>query len=170
MKRLCFLSPDETNTRHLVNDLQANGIPEERIYVVAREGVQLEGLPDAGQESDDFLPAYLRGVAIGGAGGLIAGLLAMAMPVPALPVSAISVLLFGLYGAGFGGLLAGLAGASYHSSRLSAFEPALEQGKLLVIVELPRHEITHYTALVRNLYPEVEVIGPEPHGHLIPRG
>ena len=64
MKRLCFLSPDFEHARQVVEDLKANGIPEEHIYVVAKDA-DLEGLPDAGPESDDFLPAYKRGIELG---------------------------------------------------------------------------------------------------------
>ena len=54
----------------MVADLRANGIREEHIYVLGRSDVDLDDLPDAGPECDDFLPACERGLAIGGAGGL----------------------------------------------------------------------------------------------------
>ena len=80
MKRLCFLSPNVEHTRQVVDALKANDIPETQIYVIAKEGIAIEELPDAGPEDNDFLPAYERGIAIGGTGGLLAGLIAMVFP------------------------------------------------------------------------------------------
>ena len=60
MQRLCFLSPDVVHARQVVDDLKGHGISESNIYVLAKLGVEVEGLPDSGPESDDFLPAYQR--------------------------------------------------------------------------------------------------------------
>ncbi|HEY7776224.1 MAG TPA: DUF1269 domain-containing protein, partial [Kineobactrum sp.] len=60
MKRLCFLSPDVEHTRKVVDDLKNNGVPEKHIYVVARHDIQLEDMPDAGPEADDFIVGYKR--------------------------------------------------------------------------------------------------------------
>lgn len=168
MKRLCFLSPDLRHTRQVVDDLKSNGIPEKHIYVLARHGVELEDLPDEGPEMDDFLPAYERGLAFGGAGGLVAGLLALAFPPAGVVVGGGGVLLVTLFGAGLGGFMSGLAGASFSSSRLSEFKDAIEGGKILVMVDVPRNQVERYEALVRRADPEVEVVGIEPPAHLIP--
>lgn len=168
MKRLCFISPDVAHTRQVVQDLRANGVPEKHIYVVAREGTDMEDLPDSGPESDDFLYAYERGLAIGGAGGLLAGLFALTIPAAGIVIGGGTVLLFSLYGAGLGGLLAGMAGASYPSSRLEEFEEQIKQGKLLVMADVPKDLVEHYKALIAAIDPETEVMGLEPHARFIP--
>lgn len=168
MKRLCFLSPDVAHTRQVVEDLRENGIPDKRIYVVAKDDIDLEDLPDSGPESNDFLPAYERGVAIGGVGGLLAGLFALTLPASGLVIGGGTVLLFGLYGAGLGGLLSGLAGASYPSSRLEHFEVQINEGKLLVMADVPGDQVDHYEALIKAIDPETEVMGLEPPAHFIP--
>jgi len=73
MKRLCLLSPDVEHARGVVRDLKEAGFAEKHIYAIAKSGTMLEGLPDAGPEADDFLPAFERGIALGGATGLLAG-------------------------------------------------------------------------------------------------
>lgn len=170
MKRLCFVSPDLSHTRHVVQDLRDNGIPERHIYVVAKEGTKLEDLPDSGPESDDFLAAYERGLAFGGASGLLAGLFALTLPGTGLVLGGGAVLLFTLYSAGFAALLAGLVGASLPSSRLAQFRQDIEQGRMLVLVDVPSDRIEHFEGIVRRLDPEVAVIGIEPPAPLIPRG
>jgi hypothetical protein len=168
MKRLCFLSPDLAHARHVVADLKDNGIPEKHIYALARHGVELEDLPDAGPEEDDFLPAYERGLAMGGSAGLLAGLAALAFPPAGIVVGGGLVLLTTLWGAGVGGLLTGIAGAAFSSSRLKVFEAAIDEGQILVMADVPGDEVDKYEALIKKLDPDVDVEGIEPPATLIP--
>jgi hypothetical protein len=168
MKRLCFLSPELRHARQVVKDIKANGIPEKQIYALAKYGVEMEDLPDAGPESNDFLPAYTRGLELGGSAGLLVGLTALVFPPAGLVVGGGLVLLVGLWGAGVGGLLTGLAGAAFHSSRLSAFESAIEHGQILIMVDVPNSEVEHFESLIKNLNPQVNVEGIEPPATVIP--
>ena len=168
MKRLCFLSPDVVHGRQVVDDLKDNGIPEQHIYVLAKFGVDIEDLPDGGPESDDFLPAYRRGLELGGATGLLLGLSALALPPAGMVVGGGLVLLVGLWGAGIGGLLTGIAGGSFSSSRLKSFESAIEQGQILVMADVPENAVEKFQGIIKRLDPEVEVRGIEPPAKLIP--
>lgn len=168
MKRLCFLSPDVDHTRKVVEDLMNNGIPQKHIYVVARHDIELQDLPDAGPEDDDFLPAYERGLALGGSAGLIAGLLGIAFPPAGLALGGGAVLLVTLFGAGLGGMLTGLAGAAFPNSRLKTFEQAIDQGQLLVMADVPTAEANGYKELIAKFDPDIKIEGFEPPAKLIP--
>jgi hypothetical protein len=168
VKRLCFLSPDPDHARRVVADLKGEGIKEKHIYAVARHGIEFEELPDAGPEADDFLPAYERGVALGGTTGLLVGLTAMTFPPAGLVVGGGLVLLIGLWGAGLGGMLTAIAGAAYSSSRLQKYESALEEGQILIMVDVPRKEVGRFEALIRKLEPDISIEGVEPPAELIP--
>ncbi|MCB1706300.1 MAG: DUF1269 domain-containing protein [Halioglobus sp.] len=168
MKRLCFLSPDHPHALQVVNDLKNAGIAEEHIYALAKYGTEMEDLPDAGPEADDFMPAYKRGLELGGSAGLLLGLAAMAFPPSGIVVGGGLALLMGLWGAGVGGLLTGMAGASFPSSRLKAFESAIEQGQILIMADVPKKDVAHYEAIIRRLDPDVSVEGIEPPSQLIP--
>lgn len=169
MKRLCFLSPDLGHAKRVVADMKANGIPEKHIYVLAKYGVDLEDLPDAGPESDDFLNAYKRGVELGGSAGLLVGLAALAFPPSGIVVGGGLVLLIGLWGAGLGGLLTGIAGAAFPDSRLQAFEAAIDQGQILIMADVAKDEVEKYESLIKSHDPEVSVEGIEPPAPLIPK-
>tara|TARA_R110000787_G_scaffold286351_2_gene404327 strand:+ start:1148 stop:1657 length:510 start_codon:yes stop_codon:yes gene_type:complete len=169
MKRLCFLSPDMDHARRVVADLKANGVAEKYLYALAKYGVDMEDLPDAGPESDDFLEAYKRGVEVGGTTGLLVGLSALAFPPSGIVVGGGLVLLLGLWGAGFAGLLTGLAGAAFPSSRLQAFESAIDQGQILIMADVPKGEVDKYESLIKAHDPEVSVEGIEPPASLIPK-
>ena len=169
MKRLCFLSPDLGHAKRVVADMKANGIPEKHIYALAKYGVDLEDLPDAGPESDDFLNAYKRGVELGGSAGLLVGLAALAFPPSGIVVGGGLVLLIGLWGAGLGGLLTGIAGAAFPNSRLQAFEAAIDQGQILIMADVAKDEVEKYESLIKSHDPEVSVEGIEPPAPLIPK-
>jgi hypothetical protein len=168
MKRLCFLSPDVAHARNAVGALRDAGIADRHLYVVARHDIDLEGLPDAGPEDDDFLPAYERGLAIGGVGGLLAGLLAMAFPITGFAVGGAALALVTLYGAGFGGLLTALAGSAFPSSRLKKFQAAMDNGQLLILADVTDENIAACEAAVRRVDPQIDIQGIEPPIPVIP--
>jgi len=169
MKRLCFLSPDHQHAKQVVNDLKNAGIPETRLYALAKYDEALHDLPDAGPEADDFLPAYKRGLELGGTAGLLVGLTAMAFPPGGIVVGGGLAVLLGLWGAGVGGLLTGLAGAAFPNSRLVEFESAIEEGQILIMADVRKRDVEKYSELIKRLDPEVRVEGIEPPSTLIPR-
>ncbi len=168
MKRLCFLSPTVARTEQLVADFIADGIPKKHIYVVAKHGVQLGDLPDAGPESDDFLPAYERGLVLGGSAGLLAGLVAISFPVTGVILGGGAVLLFSLFGAGLGGVLTGLAGAAFSNSHLEKFSEAINNGQIIVIIDVAKDQVDHFKNLVLQFEPDIKILGVEPPTTLIP--
>lgn len=168
MERICFLSPNVEHAQQAIGVLRALGVPDKHLYVVARHGETFEGLPDAGPEDDDFLPAYERGVAFGGVGGLLAGLYALAFPPAGIVIGGGAVLLVTLFGAGFGGVLAGLAGAAFPSSRLAEFEEAIEAGSLLIMADVPKTEVINCKAKVRQVDPAIKLFGFEPPAPIVP--
>ena len=168
MKRLCFLSPDLGHARQVVEDLKASGIAERDIYALAKHGIDIENLPDAGPESDDFLPAYKRGLELGGTAGVLVGLTALVFPPTGIVVGGGLVLLIGLWGAGVGGILTGIAGAAFPSSRLKIFESAIDEGQILIMADVPKNSVDKFQGIIRRLDPEIEIEGIEPSAKLIP--
>jgi hypothetical protein len=163
MKRLCFLLPGIESAHGVVDELRAKGIGDADIYVVASEGTELGDLPDAGAiEESDFYPQLKRGLALGGAIGVIGGL--VAMRVAGAVFGGGAVLLFGLIGAGLNGLLAATAGASFPNSRLTQFEGAIEAGH--VLHGRRAQEGIAGSKLVASRHPEVEIEIVEPHTRL----
>lgn len=168
MKRLCFLLPNAGSAHDVVEDLRGRGIDDGQIYVIANEDTELGDLPEAGlDDTSDFYPQLERGMALGGAIGVIGGLIAMRVAGAVFGGGA--VILFGLIGAGMNGILAAIAGAAFPNSRLTEFESAIEAGHVLVIVDLSNEEVPAVTELVKARHPEVEVITLERHTPIIPR-
>jgi len=163
MRRLYFLLPDTETAGKLVNDLLLARIEERHIHLVAKEGTPLTELPEATLlQKSDFVPAVERGVALGGSAGLLVGLVAVAFPPAGVVLGGGALLASALVGAGIGGWMSGMIGVSVPNSRLKQFEEAVEGGKLLMLVDVPKQRVEEISALIRKHYPQVQIEGTEP--------
>jgi hypothetical protein len=163
MRRLYFLLPNVDSAKVIVDELLLARIEERHIHIAASDHHVLTEahLPEANllQESD-FVPAVERGLAVGGATGVLAGIAAVAIPGVGLAGGAI--LGIGLAGAGVGAWVSSMIGISAPSSRLTEFEKAIEEGNLLMMVDVPKARVDEITTLVRKHHPEAHIEGTEP--------
>jgi hypothetical protein len=162
-RRLYFLVPNLEIATKVVEDLLLARIEERHIHVIAKRGTPLGDLPEASLlQKTDFLPAVERAVALGGATGTLAGLVALAL-VPGVVVAGGAVLLASaLAGAGVGAWLGGMVGMNVGNTRLQAFEAAIERGELLILVDVPFAKVDEITERVKSRHPEAELEGTEP--------
>ncbi|MCC6923946.1 MAG: DUF1269 domain-containing protein [Nitrosomonas sp.] len=163
MRRIYFLVPNITVTHKIVDELLLAKIEEKHIHVLAKRGTPLENLPEANLlQKSDFIPAVEQGLALGGATGLLAGLVAIALP-PASTVVAGGILLgSGLAGAGIGAWLSGMVGMSIGNRRTKEFEEAIEAGEFLILADVSPERVNEIETLIRKHIPEVEVEQTEP--------
>jgi hypothetical protein len=161
MRRIYFLVPTIEITHKIVEELQSEGIEERHIHILAKRDTPLEGLPEAGVTiKTDFIPAVERGVALGGTTGLLAGLVGLSFA--GFTIAGGPILGIIMAGATIGSLMGGLAGMNSGNSRLKKFEDAIEQGELLVLVDIPRERIETIRHLVIKHHPDAEFEGLEP--------
>ena len=161
MRRLYFLLPDLETTHKVVDELLLARVEERHIHVIAREDVPLGDLPQASLvQKSDFVPAMERGIALGGATGVLAGLAALAMP--GVVVAGGALLAMGLLGAGMGAWLGGMIGLDVDNTRIKQFESAIQAGEILVLVDVPKDRVEEIQNLVRKHHPEVDFEGTEP--------
>lgn len=165
MRRLYFLIPTVDSATKIVDELLLARIEQRHIHIAAADHHALlqANLPEAGllQESD-FVPAVERGLAIGGATGILAGIAAVALPGVGLVLGGGAILGIGLAGAGLGAWASGMIGVSAPSSRLKEFESAIIEGNLLMMVDVPKQQVDEVTELIKKHHPEVDVEGTEP--------
>jgi hypothetical protein len=118
MRRIYFLVPSVTSAKAIVDALLLARVEERHIHIVAREGTELEDLPEAGvAQRSDLIPAIEKGVAAGGISGLLAGALAVTFPPAGLVLGGGAVLGLTLFGAGFGAWMSGMVGAGLPSGQ-----------------------------------------------------
>ena len=165
MRRLYFLIPDTDSAKVIVDELLLARIEERHIHIAAKDHHALTEahLPEANllQESD-FIPAVERGLAVGGATGILAGIAAVVVPGVGLALGGGAILGIGLAGAGVGAWVSSMIGISTPSSRLAEFEKSIEEGQLLMMVDVPKERVDEISTLVRKHHPEAHIEGTEP--------
>jgi hypothetical protein len=162
-RRLYFLVPDIDHTKRIVEELLLGRIEERHIHVMAKEGTPMEDLPEAGVlQTSDVVRAAERGAGVGGATGLLAGLVAVSFPPAGLVLGGGAVLLTTLAGAGIGAWASSLIGAAVPNSELERFKEALENGQVLMLVDVPAERVDEIEDLIRKHHPEAEIAGTDP--------
>lgn len=161
MRRIYFLVPTVHITQQIVKELQTAGIEDRHIHILAKRDTPLEGLPESGVTiKTDFIPAVERGLALGGTTGLLAGLVGLRFAGFAIAGGPLLGII--IAGATIGSLMGGLAGMNSGNSRLKQFEEAIEQGELLMLVDVPKERIEEIRKLVVRHHHEAEFEGIEP--------
>lgn len=163
--RLYFLLPTVEAARDTVAELLLSHVPEKDIHIVAKDHhlLQQNQLPEATlMQERDVLPALEKGMAVGGATGLVAGILAVTVPGVGLALGGGAILATTAAGAGFGAFVGPMLGISAPNSQLGKFEEAVQQGQLLMLVDVPKERAEQVTQIIVKHHPEVEVRGTEP--------
>jgi hypothetical protein len=165
MRRLYFLVPTVESATQIVDELLLARVDERHIHIAAKDHHLLHdaNLPEANllQESD-FIPAVEKGLAVGGGTGILAGLVAMTFPPAGLVLGGGAILGLGVVGAGFGAWVSGMIGISIENSQLKEFEQAIEDGQLLLMIDIPKNRVDEVTDSVKKHHPEAEIEGTEP--------
>jgi hypothetical protein len=73
------------------------------------------------------------------------------------------IVVVSIVGAAFGAWSSSLIGISTPSQRLKRFEPAIEQGHILLMVDVPRGRVEEIEARLQALHPEAHLEGIEPN-------
>lgn len=164
MKRLYFVLPDHDSAKQLVDDLLLARVVERHIHVIARDDVALEDLPCASvAQTSDFAQGIETGLAAGGVTGILAGLVAITFPPLGLALGGGAVLLTTtLLGAGIGAWTGSLVALNVPNTHLRAFEQALDQGKFLMLVDVPKDRLDEICDMVHEKHPEAVHGGLEP--------
>lgn len=160
-KRLYFLLPDLPDAKTIVNELLIARIDDHHIHVMAKEGTSLGDLPEATLfQKSDFVHSIETGMVIGGISGLVGGIIAIA----ALQLgSMMGLIVLGctIFGAGFGIWTSGMIGSSIKNTRLKEFEQAMEEGKILIMVDVPTEKVKPITEQIKK-HKEI-ILGGEDH-------
>ena len=162
-RRLYFLLPDRSCAERTMNDLLLDRVEERRIHFLARRDMSLGSLPEASfLQKTDAVHGAETGMAIGGAAGVIGGAIAVAFPPAGSSLQLVTVLITGIAGALFGTWVASMVGTAVPNSRLARFQSEIENGKILMMVDVPFTRAQAVTKLVRQLHPEALPGGVEP--------
>ncbi len=155
MQRLYFVVPTVESCRTIVNELLLARIEERHIHVVAKDESRLKNLPKATLlQKSDFVPAIERGITIGGGTGLFAAILAYSFQSAGLELGGFAILAICLAGGGIGAWIAGMIGVDVPNTQLVQFQPELERGKLLLMIDVAKQRSAEIEKLVHDHHPE----------------
>jgi uncharacterized membrane protein YeaQ/YmgE (transglycosylase-associated protein family) len=132
---------------------------------VAREGADMTGLHPANiLQTSDVVRAAQAGLVIGGAvGALVGGIAAWYFPIVGDQPQWGLVAVLGIVGALIGAWSSSMIGVSTPSNRLARFEPAIEAGQILLMVDVPRSRVDEIEQRLQALHPEAHLEGVEPN-------
>lgn len=162
-RRLYFLLPDMQHARDVFNEMLLQRIDDSHIHFLAGEGVDLGDLPRAELlQTTDAVHGWGLGLTVGGLTGAATGLMILLFPPSGLAVGLGIVLVMSLLGALIGAWASGMIASSVPSTQLDQFEQDLKQGKILLMLDVPKRrmdEITHvverHDAVVRGRDPTI---------------
>ena len=139
--RHVYSTPDLTTVAAAMSAARGAGIEDTDLLLVARSDIQLESIPDARTQADtDMMPAAARGAGIGGAAGVLAGLVAIA--VPAVGITLAGAAAMGFAGAMLGTWTSALMGSSLPDPIRVKFEDEIQAGRILLLVDGSEEALT----------------------------
>ncbi len=162
-RRLYFLLPDIARARQVVDELLLARISDHHIHVLAREDTDLGGLPEANMlQRSDFVHGVELGLSVGGATGIVAGLVAITFPPGGLELGGWTLLVTAIAGALIGAWVAGMIGTDIPNSQLKEFERAVEDGEILMMVDVAKSDVEQVSRMIKQHHPEADMHGVEP--------
>jgi hypothetical protein len=162
-RRLYFLLPDMPGARNVLDEMLLARIEVGHIRFLARRGTLDADLPEAGVlQKTDFVHGAQTGIMVGGLCGTLGGALLVFFPPEGMELRLVTVLIAALLGALFGAWASSLAASSVPNSRLGAFHAEIEQGKVLMMVDVPMRRLQEISDLVARRHPEAIPGGFEP--------
>jgi uncharacterized membrane protein YeaQ/YmgE (transglycosylase-associated protein family) len=162
-RRIYFLLPNVGSARQVVNELLLARIDDHHIHVMGREGITLGDLPQANLlQRSDFIHGVEIGLSVGGATGIVAGLVAVAFPPEGIVLGGWTMLVMALAGALIGAWVAGMIGTDIPNSQLREFTTAVADGQILMMVDVPKSKVAKVTDMIRKHHPEADMHGVEP--------
>lgn len=157
-KRLYFLLPDVETSKNVVGELSEFGISERHIHVIGNHFTPLEGLHEASfLQKSDFNHGLEYGLGVGGAAGLLGGLLAVTFPPAGLVLGGGAVLATALAGAGAGAVVSALVAKDMPNRELERFQRAIAAGEILMLVDVAKADVDEVLELIRQHHPEADI-------------
>lgn len=155
--------PDVSSARKLANDLLLARIEDKHMHFLARRGTDLGELHEASYlQKTDAVHGAFTGLVIGGVVGVLVGLLLVYFPPGGLSVQLVAVLIAAVVGAGLGIWVASMVGLQVPNSRLKGFEKEIEEGKILLMLDVPSGRYEQVREVIARTHPEALDRGSEP--------
>ncbi len=158
MRRLYCLLPDIESSKAVVSELEESGIPERHLHAIAGLAQDIDDLPRAGLlQKTELLHGLVLGSLLGLLAGFLGGLLVMNFPPAGLVLGRETVVVCSIAGAVLGAAVSTLISSHEHSHQLDAFEEAIEEGQILLMVDIAAGKVAQTKKMILSHHPEAEI-------------
>jgi hypothetical protein len=159
-RRLYFLLPDVESARRTANDLLLERVEDRHMHFLARRGTDLAELHEAGYLiKTDLVHGAGVGLALGTIGGAVLGALIVFYPIEGTQPHPLAFFIATLVGAAIGAWTASMVAASVPNSKLARFQPDIDAGKVLMMVDVPPAAVEEIRGTVTARHPEAVPAG-----------
>src|SRR5262245_46969586 len=154
-RRLYVILPDLASAIQVANELLLARVEDRHMHFLGRRGSSLSELHEASfVQKTDVRQALFLGVGLGVIGGMLLGLYLKLNPIGVHEFGVGTMMLCVLGGAVFGGWAATLVGVSTPNSHLKPFEKEIEEGKILLMVDIPVQRVAEIESLIATRHPQ----------------
>ena len=157
--RMYVTLPDVASARKLADDLLLARIEDKRMHFLARRGTELGELHQASYlQKTDTVNAFFKGGFIGAVMGVLVGLLL----VYTMNAQLGAVLIGAIVGAVLGSWVSSMIGMQVANSSLKDFDKDIQDGKILLMLDIPAGRYEEIRAVIARTHPEAANRGNEP--------
>ena len=161
--RMYVTLPDVASARSLANDLLLARIEDRRMRFLARRGTDLGELNEASYlYKTDAVHGAFVGLVLGGIMGALVGGALVSYPPEGVSIRMVAVLVAALVGSVLGVWVAAMVGLQIPNSRLRAFQRDLEEGRILLMLDVPSGRYDDVHGIIARKHPEAVDRGNEP--------
>ncbi len=161
-RRLYFVLPDPESAQAVEKELLLAKVGDPHIHFLARDGVNLGRLHLANLlQRSDLLHGIGLGMIAGGITGALAGVALTFYPQIGDALGLGGILVLAVVCAMIGSWISGMIAVSIPNSRLKRFQPAIDRGEILLMVDVPVRRVREIRELVTSHHPEVQPKGQE---------
>lgn len=167
-RRLYFILPDVEISRKVEDDLLLARISEQQMHFLGKRGTNMQDLPEASQvQKTDIVHGFQVGMFTGALTGAIMGLTAYLMrDIIGMQMEVGIVLVLFLVGGVYGAFISGLLiGSSTPNVKLKKFQHSMDEGHILLMVDVAKDRVDEIRKIVHQHFPEAEDYGED---HTIP--
>ena len=154
LRRLFYLFPEKSQVHAVVDELQKRGIDYGRMHALAKDGVDLDGLPSATARQSSDIGAKLESWFWGA--NLLIFFMALALILFAAFSNAWRLVLLGLFVATANVLLGNYFARKIPRKHLDQFHGALSHGEILLMVDVPYWRVREISQVVIRHHPEAD--------------
>ena len=161
-RRLYFVLPDLNSAETIERELLLAKVDDPHIHFLARDGINMGRLHVANLlQRSDLLHGIGIGMVAGGLTGAIAGVALSFYPNIGESIGMGGILVLAVVCAMIGSWISGMIAVSIPNSRLRRFQPAIDRGEILLMVDVPVRRTREIRELIMSHHPEVSAKGQE---------